>query len=117
MARAGRGSRGRVDARARGAATTRRALRARGGSRGAGAGAIAAGWSVDGTPVCTSASLQYGPEIVPDGAQGALIFWSDDNTDPALATVARAQHLDGAGARVPGWPAEGLWCHGAAYGS
>ena len=52
-----------------------------------------------------------------DGAGGALIFWSDDHTSSTNSTDVRAQHLDRAGARASYWPAEGLWCHGAPYGS
>jgi len=63
-----------------------------------GSGSIAPGWSVDGTPVCTSTGLQYGPRIVQDGAGGALVVWSDGNAGTSVVDV-RAQHITGAGAR------------------
>ena len=80
-------------------------------------GSIAPGWPVDGAPVCTSPGLQYGPRLVQDRTGGALIFWSDGNVSLTVVTEVRAQHLNGAGARVSNWPAEGLWCHAAPSGS
>lgn len=80
-------------------------------------GQIAPGWPIDGAPVCASPNLQYGPLIVKDGLGGALIFWSDDNAGTTAATEVRGQHLNGAGARMPSWPAEGLLCHTASFGS
>lgn len=77
----------------------------------------APGWTAGGTIACASPNVQYGPLIVADGAGGALIAWSDDNGPNVTIPEVRSQHLNGAGARVAGWPAGGLYTHGASYGS
>ncbi len=60
-----------------------------------GATALQAGWTPDGAPVCTEAMNQYSPEILPDGAGGAFIIWSDYRE---LAEV-YAQRVDEMGRR------------------
>ena len=37
-----------------------------------------AGWAVDGSPVCSEAHNQSPYSIVSDGAQGAIVVWSDN---------------------------------------
>jgi hypothetical protein len=34
-------------------------------------------WAVNGVAVCTATSFQYSPQLIPDGAGGAIITWSD----------------------------------------
>src|SRR6185503_6227247 len=40
-------------------------------------GAIASGWPVNGFAVCTAARVQQQPDLVSDGAGGAVIAWAD----------------------------------------
>lgn len=40
-------------------------------------GTVDAGWTVDGVGVCTAAGDQAFPEMVPDGAGGAIVVWLD----------------------------------------
>jgi hypothetical protein len=67
-------------------------------------GARAPGWSVDGTPVSTAEGYQYRSTLVGDGKGGAFFaFERFTNTEKIYA-----QHLDGAGQIVPGWPEAGV---------
>ncbi|OGF17370.1 MAG: hypothetical protein A2W00_15615 [Candidatus Eisenbacteria bacterium RBG_16_71_46] len=69
-----------------------------------GAAPARAQWIPDGTPVCTASGLQYGQTVVPDGAGGALIAWTDERA----GTHVYVQHLTAAGALAAGWPLNGL---------
>ncbi len=60
-------------------------------------------WTVDGVPVCTAANEQNWPEIVSDGAGGAIISWHDGRS--GLLDV-YAQWIDASG--VPQWAVDGV---------
>jgi len=63
----------------------------------------AAQWA-GGTLVCTAANLQLHPQIVADGASGAMITWQDDRTNPAWDVY--VQRVNAAG--VSQWTANGV---------
>lgn len=50
-------------------------------------------WQRDGVPVCTEASTQLSPVLVPDGSSGALVFWTDLRSGIHIY----GQHIDAAG--------------------
>jgi hypothetical protein len=60
-------------------------------------------WTAGGVPVCTATNGQHKPEIVTDGAGGAIIAWSDFRNGNADIY---AQRLDPAG--NPLWTAGGI---------
>jgi PKD repeat protein len=64
------------------------------------AGSVAAGWAVNGVPLCTDPGNQNGPSLVQDGSGGAIGTWLDSRPAPF------AQHVSAAGL-VTG-PANGL---------
>jgi hypothetical protein len=71
-------------------------------------GHIAAGWpaaTTRGVAVCTADEHQTGVRIVPDGAGGAFIAWSDFRRVIGDLVV---QHLLQTGAVDPLWPVDGL---------
>ena len=70
------------------------------------AGAVSAGWPVDGLPVCTAAGEQYGPSAVGDGAGGAVVAWEDYRQD--AAGDIRAARISADGTRPAGWDADGV---------
>jgi hypothetical protein len=51
-------------------------------------------WTTDGVAICTAVNDQYFPGIVPDGAGGAIIAWTDERTGFDVY----AQRVDGTGA-------------------
>ena len=69
-------------------------------------GLIAPGWPADGMPVALGPGDQYYTRLLPDGAGGVFIAWSDEA--PSYQSNVYAQHLAGDGTRVAGWPANGL---------
>lgn len=56
-------------------------------------------------PVCTVAGGQYEPNLVPDGAGGAIITWYDFR--PGGNFDIYAQHVRASGSVDPAWPANG----------
>jgi hypothetical protein len=50
-------------------------------------------WTPGGAPVCRATAGQYYPELVSDGASGAIIWWNDQRTPSGTY----AQRLDAAG--------------------
>ncbi len=50
-------------------------------------------WTTDGVPVSTAAEAQYYPELVSDGAGGAIIAWIDARNNPP-ATDVYAQRVE-----------------------
>jgi hypothetical protein len=66
-----------------------------------GAGALQ--WATEGVPVCTATGDQAFPQIVSDGAGGAIIAWRDAR-NPSLDVF--AQRVNGSGA--PQWTANGV---------
>ncbi len=71
-----------------------------------GAGAIAPGWPEGGAVVCAAPDDRGGLRMVPDGAGGALLTWTDyrDFYDSEIFV----QRMRPDGTRYPGWPADGL---------
>ena len=67
------------------------------------AGAGKARWTVDGVAVCTTEEPQEHPEIVSDGAGGAIITWQDDRSG---AADIYAQRVNSNG--VVQWTADGI---------
>ncbi|HEY2956535.1 MAG TPA: T9SS type A sorting domain-containing protein [Candidatus Eisenbacteria bacterium] len=72
-----------------------------------GNGQIAPGWPEDGLPVCVANGTQADGELalVNDGAGGLFFAWGDGR--PGASGI-YAQHLNGDGTRVSGWPENGL---------
>ena len=60
-------------------------------------------WQVDGVPLSTAANYQGGPEIVSDGAGGAIVTWTDLRN--GATSDIYAQRMDALG--VPQWTANG----------
>ena len=75
--------------------------------RVAASASLPAPWTVDGVAVNSLTGLTYVKGVAADASGGATIVW-DDETDPGGATAPGALHLDATGARVAGWPADGL---------
>ncbi|MBI5709922.1 MAG: T9SS type A sorting domain-containing protein [Candidatus Eisenbacteria bacterium] len=65
------------------------------------AGALASGWLATGMPVCTATSDQRAPQLVSDGAGGAVVGWYDYRT--GSDTDIYAQRLTSDGGVAPGW--------------
>jgi predicted nucleotidyltransferase len=61
-------------------------------------------WPADGRALCTAEGAQTGPQVVPDGAGGAIVAWQDDR---AGNSDIYAQHVLASGAVDPAWPADG----------
>ncbi len=77
-------------------------------------GAVAPGWTANGTPVCTLPSSQASPAIVADGAGGAIVLWADARSGWSWDIY--AQHLLAGGTLDPAWPAGGaLVCVDSAH--
>ena len=62
-------------------------------------------WPLNGRALAVAPSYQGPPEVVSDGAGGALAAWADYR-DGGYRIY--AQRVTGAGAIAPGWPANGL---------
>lgn len=63
-------------------------------------------WTTTGVAVCTAAGNQQNPQLVPDGAGGAIVTWQDRrgaSLDDVYALRLRAD-----GTPAPGWPANGV---------
>jgi hypothetical protein len=67
-------------------------------------GAPAPGWPVDGRALCAAAGTQDAPQLVGDGAGGAIVAWRDSR---AGTTDIYAHHVLGSGVVDPAWPADG----------
>jgi hypothetical protein len=68
-------------------------------------GVLDPAWPVNGRAVCTVAGDQGRPGITSDGAQGALIAWSDSRVVGTSHIF--AHHVLATGALDPAWPAGG----------
>lgn len=66
------------------------------------AGASASGWPANGRAVCTAPWEQFSPQLVADGAGGAIITWHDQRDTVEIF----AQRLTGAGATL--WATDGI---------
>jgi FlgD Ig-like domain len=62
-------------------------------------------WQVDGLPICTAASGQFGPKIVSDDAGGAIMAWYDGRSGTFDYPI-YAQRVNAAG--VSQWAADGV---------
>jgi len=69
-----------------------------------GTGALDPAWPADGLGLSTAAGSQTGSAMIPDGAHGAIVAWTDsrDGTNEVFA-----QRVSSAGAIAPGWPVNG----------
>lgn len=70
-----------------------------------GSGARAPGWPADGLVLCAAPEFQHSPDLVADGAGGAVVVWSDSRGGASHDVY--AQHALGSGAADPAWPAGG----------
>ena len=43
-------------------------------------GAAQSGWTANGVPICTASLHQQNPQLIPDGAGGAIITWQDSRS-------------------------------------
>jgi len=69
-----------------------------------GTGAVDPAWPVDGLGLCTAAGSQSGSSMIPDGAHGAIVAWTDsrDGTNQVYA-----QRVSSSGAIASGWSVDG----------
>src|SRR5258705_546559 len=72
-------------------------------------GAPVSGWPADGLGLTTAPGDQLGPIVVPDGAGGLLIAWSDDRADTVGGTNPDiyALRVGVDGSRAAGWNTDG----------
>ncbi|MFI5370545.1 MAG: hypothetical protein ACHQ52_03230 [Candidatus Eisenbacteria bacterium] len=69
------------------------------------------GWPIHGF-LCPQAVDAVWPSVVPDGAGGEILFWSDRRDPPGFAIF--SQHYNADGVADPAWPIGGLEaCHAA----
>ena len=61
-------------------------------------------WTSNGVALCTALGTQDSPQIVPDGAGGAVIGWRDGRGGPNYDVYARRVNAAG----VPQWTADGV---------
>jgi hypothetical protein len=66
-------------------------------------GAVDPAWPTNGRALCIAAGDQYYPNIVTDGAGGAIVTWEDYRGDGDIY----AQHVRASGTVDPAWPADG----------
>ena len=67
-------------------------------------GEVAPGYPANGLPICTDPAAQGAAQLVPDGAGGLFIAWSDIRDGPFAAY---AQHVLANGQIDPSWPVNG----------
>ena len=58
-------------------------------------------WAIDGDSICTASGNQFYPELVSDGAGGAIITWEDERDDPDGDIYAQRVNRDGTLGPVP----------------
>ena len=63
-------------------------------------------WTGDGTPVCAASNGQLAPEIVADGAGGAIVTWIDQRNTGTTDDDVFAQRVNASGAAQ--WTADGV---------
>ena len=61
-------------------------------------------WTVDGVALCTALGAQDSPQLVPDGAGGAIVCWRDGRGGSNLDVYARRVNAAGA----PQWTPDGV---------
>jgi predicted lipoprotein with Yx(FWY)xxD motif len=62
-------------------------------------------WTLDGAPICVAANYQSGPQIVSDGAGGAIVAWQDSRNGTQNDNI-YAQRVNGSGSVQ--WTADGV---------
>jgi hypothetical protein len=75
-------------------------------------GGVDPAWPANGRALCTAGNTQQDPQIVSDGAGGAIVVWEDFRNASDYDTY--AQHVLASGAVDPAWPANGRSICGAA---
>jgi len=65
-------------------------------------------WAANGVAIASGAGDQKTPAIVADAAGGAIISWQDDRNTVTSGIDIYAQRIDGTGAAVAGWTANGV---------
>lgn len=68
-------------------------------------GLVAPGWPAGGLALCTVPLNQSEPVLVPDGASGAIVAWTDHR--PGTDSDVYAQHALASGLVDPAWPSGG----------
>ncbi len=68
-------------------------------------------WTTDGVAICTAAYGQYNPQIVSDGAGGAIITWTDSRSSSSDDIYAQHINQDG----VVQWMTDGIAVCTAVY--
>lgn len=71
-------------------------------------GTLDPSWPQAGLVVTDASEHQWAPEIVPDGAGGAIVAWYDNRNGGYGNTDVYAMRVLGDGRRDPSWPAAGL---------
>jgi fibronectin type 3 domain-containing protein len=72
-------------------------------------GTIHSTWTADGVPVCTATDNQAVPQIISDGAGGAIITWEDRRSGPSGTRFdIYAQRIDSSGTINTGWTQDGV---------
>ena len=69
-------------------------------------GVVDGAWPSDGRVLCLAAGIQDSPDIVTDGAGGAIVTWRDDRG--GMGSNIYAQHVLSDGALDAAWPPDGL---------
>ena len=70
-------------------------------------GQVDPAWTVNGTPLSVIDGAQNAPQIVTDGAGGAIVTWQDQRAGASVSDV-YAQHVLASGVVDPRWPVNGL---------
>lgn len=70
-------------------------------------GSLDPAWPGSGLMVCDAANYQNSPDIVSDGAGGAIVTWKDQRGGIGFVDI-YAQHVLASGAADAAWPANGL---------
>lgn len=71
-------------------------------------GAPSPGWAEGGAPVCLAPDHRYGLRMTGDAMGGVLLTWYDYRHRNGFSDEIFALRMDSSGARLPGWPEDGL---------
>lgn len=75
--------------------------------RVAASGDVAPGWPLEGIALCVAPGNQFFPAVVPDGAGGGVLAWTDWRRGEYVDDF-RALRIQASSALGPGWPSDGL---------